>query len=146
MEILKRKIVLVVDDEPVITRTLVTILNKLSNEFVAIGATSAAEALTLVRGVRPDLVLLDVVMPGVTQLEHAIEMRDRWNCKVLLLSGQPSTDGALQQLSQSGCAAFEILPKPIHPTALIEKIRQTLGVALSREPKRNGALGKGSAI
>jgi CheY-like chemotaxis protein len=54
--------ILVVDDEHIITDTMVMILNR---EFLAIGCYSAAEAIGIVRGILPDLVLLDVIMPNV---------------------------------------------------------------------------------
>lgn len=144
---MKRNIVLIVDDEPVITKTLVAILNRLDSEFVAVGSTSVREALTIVRAIRPDLVLLDVAMPGVTGLEHAVEMRDRCGCTVLLLSGQPHADSALQQLSEEGCQPFEILPKPVHPTALLEKIRDMIRAAHSgSRAKTVASSGSGDAL
>src|SRR3954451_19465240 len=88
-----RSPVLVVDDEPVIVETLVLILNKF-DDFIAFGSTNIKEALTIVRGIQPDLVLLDVMMPDVHGIEHAIEMRDKCGCKVLMMSGQ----GAAGQL------------------------------------------------
>ena len=119
-----RSTILVVDDEPVITRTLVLILNNCEGEFTAIGTTQAAEALAILGGIHPDLVLLDAIMPGVKGLELALEIRDELGCKVLMMSGQITTGQLMDGLNASGHEPFEILVKPVHPTALIERIRE----------------------
>jgi DNA-binding response OmpR family regulator len=119
-------LILVVDDEPVITQTLVTILNKFGDEFIAIGSTRIAEALTIVRGIHPDLVLLDAVMPGSTGLDQALEMREKYGCKVLMMSGQIATGELLDKLIRGGHEPLEILAKPVHPMELITKIRELL--------------------
>lgn len=117
-------IILVVDDEPVITRTLVLILNNLKDEFFAIGSTNVNEALKIVEGIRPDLVLLDAIMPGARGLEQALRMRDQLGCKVLMMSGQGATANLLDDSIRGGNEPFEILAKPIHPNDLIAKIRE----------------------
>lgn len=119
-------LILVVDDEPVITQTLVTILNKFGDEFIAIGSTQIAEALAIVRGIHPDLVLLDAVMPGSTGLDQALEMREKYGCKVLMMSGQIATGELLDQVIRGGHAPLEILAKPVHPMELVNKIRELL--------------------
>lgn len=119
-------IILVVDDEPVITQTLVLILNSFSPEFFAIGCTNVAEALTIVQGVHPDLVLLDAIMPGTRGLDHAVQMRDKAGCQILMMSGQGTTATFLDESNQKGNAPFEILAKPIHPSVLIGRIREIL--------------------
>jgi DNA-binding response OmpR family regulator len=103
----------------------VLILNSFGQEFFAIGSINAQEALAIVQGIHPDLVILDAVMPGVQGLEHAIEMRDSFGCKVLMISGQGATASFLED-SRSGHESFEILAKPIHPMTLVEKIREML--------------------
>jgi len=119
-------IILVVDDEPVITRTLVLILNSLRDEFFAIGSTNVNEALKIVEGIRPDLVLLDAIMPGAHGLEQAVRMRDKLGCKVLMMSGQGATANLLEDSVRDGHQPFEILAKPIHPNELIARIRDSL--------------------
>jgi DNA-binding response OmpR family regulator len=119
-------IILVVDDEPLITKTLVLVLNKASQDFLAIGCTCVSEALATVRGVRPDLVILDVIMPGARGLEHALEMREKCGCKMLLMSGETATTSIIEETVKAGNEPFEIVAKPIHPTQLIEKVRKML--------------------
>ena len=123
-------IILVVDDEPIITKTLVLILNNLKDEFFAIGSTSISEALKIVEGIRPDLVLLDVIMPGARGLEQAVRMRDTLGCKVLMMSGQGATANLLEDSVREGNQPFEILAKPIHPNDLVARIRENLNSPL----------------
>lgn len=120
------RVILVVDDEPVITQTLTLVLNRSNQGLFAIESNDLEQALQIVHGIRPDLVLLDVQMPGAENLEHAIEMRDRCRCKVLLMSGQPETAAAIEQSHRAGHHPFEIIAKPIHPSDLINKIHQML--------------------
>lgn len=119
-------VILVVDDEPVITQTLVLILNSFKDEFFAIGTTSVHEALKIVEGIHPDLVLLDAIMPGAHGLDHALQMRDKSGCKILMMSGQGATANYLEETRLSGHEPFEIMAKPIHPNDLVAKIREML--------------------
>jgi len=120
------RIVLVVDDEPTITDTIVLVLNHSNQNIFALGSTDLAQALSIVHGIRPDLVLLDVKMPGAVRLEHAVEMRDKCGCRVLLMSGETTTSEDIDGYLESGGQPFEILAKPIHPTDLIKQIQQML--------------------
>ncbi len=119
-------VILVVDDEPVITQTLVLILNSFRDEFFAVGTTSISDALKIVEGIHPDLVLLDAIMPGAHGLDHALQIRDKSGCKVLMMSGQGATATYLDEAKLQGHEPFEILAKPIHPNDLIAKIREML--------------------
>lgn len=121
-------IILVVDDEPVITQTLVLILNSnsMKGEFFAVGTTSVIDALKIVAGIHPDLVLLDAIMPGARGLDHAVRMRDQWGCNVLMMSGQGATSAYMQESELQGHKPFEILAKPIHPNDLVAKMRGLL--------------------
>ena len=68
------KLVLVVDDEPSITMTTAAILEL--NGFKAVTANDGATALQLAVSLRPDLVLTDVVMPGMNGVQLAIALRE----------------------------------------------------------------------
>jgi DNA-binding response OmpR family regulator len=121
-----RSTILVVDDESVITQTIVLILNRFEDEFLGIGSTNVSEALTIVRAIHPDLVLLDAIMPGTNGLQHAIEMRENYGCNVLIVSGRADTADLLEDLNREGHERFEVLAKPVHPNDLVAKIREML--------------------
>lgn len=120
------RVVFVVDDQPIIADTIALILNKTTDEFIAISCHSAADAILTAEGIRPDLVLLDVRMPGVEGLEHALALRDKLGCRVLLMSGAMETSGLLEALVGGGAEPFTVLAKPIAPPELLDEIRRIL--------------------
>ena len=102
----------VVDDEELIASTLELIL--IHKGFKARAFVDAV----------PDFLLADVMMPGVNGIELAMQMTQLHpTCEVLLFSGQTATNGMLTEAASVG-QHFEILPKPVHPTELLEKIDQ----------------------
>lgn len=113
--------VLVVDDEHLIAETLCAILNE--NGFDAVAAHSGVEAIEAVRRTRPDAVLSDVLMPRMTGVELAIELRKEYpEMKVFLFSGQSATSELMRRAEEDG-HHFELFPKPIHPDELMARLR-----------------------
>ena len=118
--------VFVVDDEVVIAQTLGVILRQ--QGFEAHSFSLPLEALKAARDMAPDLLISDVVMPLLSGIELAIQLREICpNCKVLLFSGQAATVGMLEKARTSG-HNFEVLAKPVHPADLLLKIRTALEV------------------
>lgn len=113
--------VFVVDDEFIIASTLATILQR--NGFDAVSFTDPLEALSAAETQAPDLLITDVVMPGMSGIDLAIAVKKLSpQCKVLLFSGQAATANLLQEARTNG-HDFELLSKPIHPTDLLKKIK-----------------------
>lgn len=112
----------VVDDEELIASTLELIL--IHKGFKARAFVDAVDALCAARSASHDFLLADVMMPGVNGIELAMQMTQLHpTCEVLLFSGQTATNGMLTEAASVG-QHFEILPKPVHPTELLEKIDQ----------------------
>lgn len=121
--------VFVVDDEPVIAGTLVEILRR--DGYDAIPFISAEDAITSAKNLPPDLLLSDVVMPGMSGLKLALHFKQVYpDCRILLLSGQAATLDLLQAARLRGYD-FEILAKPIHPRDLLKRIMD----CVSTEPR-----------
>jgi DNA-binding NtrC family response regulator len=118
----KQPRVFVVDDEDIIASTLAMIL-RLQGGFHARCFTKPLEALESARLECPDLLITDVVMPLLSGIELAIQVREHCpDCKVLLFSGQAATAGMLENARADG-HDFEFLSKPVHPSDLLAKIR-----------------------
>jgi DNA-binding response OmpR family regulator len=118
-----RPIVMVVDDERVIANTLAVILNQQATSMAFYDGESALDA---AHRIAPDLLLADVVMPGMSGVELAIAMKNvAPQCKVLLFSGQATTINLLADARAAG-HNFTLLQKPIHPTDLLARISELL--------------------
>jgi DNA-binding response OmpR family regulator len=116
--------VLIADDEEVIANTLAMILIQAGFETRAVY--SGEEVLEIVRSFRPDMLISDVIMRGITGIETAIEVRAMLpSCKILLFSGQASTANLLEEARAQG-HEFEILSKPVHPSDLLARIRASV--------------------
>lgn len=113
--------VLVVDDERIIADTLAMIL--CNARYDARAAYSGSMAIQMARNFHPDLLITDVVMPGISGIKTAIQMREMFpSCKILLFSGNEATVGLLE-MARLQNREFELLAKPIHPADLIAKLR-----------------------
>jgi len=118
----QKPLVYVVDDETVIAETLAMILRQAGFAAHAfqdpIRALAAAESAS-----PPNLLIADVVMPGMSGIELAIQFQQTYpECKVLLFSGQAATADLLEAARRQGYD-FEVLSKPIHPADLLAKLR-----------------------
>jgi CheY-like chemotaxis protein len=85
-------------------------------------AASADEALAAIEDQAPELVLLDVVMPGVDGWQMLQRMQERHgSIPVIMFSGQVDAQSA-QTAEQAGARGF--VGKPFDPQQLIERAKQ----------------------
>ncbi len=119
-----RRKILIIDDEVTIADTLALIFA--SSGYEARTAYSAEQALEVLEEWRPDLAIIDVVLPGMNGIEFAIFLRASYPaCQFLLFSGQPGTSGLLEDAKSKG-HLFEILAKPLHPTYMLSTVSEML--------------------
>ena len=119
-----RPVVLVVDDESVIADTLAEILSRSGYQAVPVyDGDSALETALLTP---PEMLITDVVLPGMTGIELAITMRRIYpDCKIILFSGQASTADLLASARAEG-HHFTLLNKPLHPQDLLQRVSDNL--------------------
>lgn len=113
--------ILVVDDDPKITRLLqrALALEGYSVETAASGAT----ALEIVRGYDPDLVILDILMPGMDGLEVCRRVRAAGDTPVLLLTAKDEVDDRVHGLDSG---ADDYVVKPFALEELLARVRALL--------------------
>jgi DNA-binding response OmpR family regulator len=113
------KHILIVDDEPGIVKFL-----KLKLEIAGYSVTMAAsgqEALTQIQIKMPDLMLLDIFMPGMDGFEVLQKVRETSKLPVIVLSARSSI--AEQAVS---LGANDFIAKPFNPDDVIKRIEITL--------------------
>ena len=116
--------IMVVDDEETIADTLSLIFA--SNGYEARPAYSAESALEILEQWRPDVAIIDVVLPGMNGIEFAIFLKASYpDVHFLLFSGQPGTGNLLEEAKKKG-HLFEILAKPLHPTFMLATVANML--------------------
>jgi DNA-binding response OmpR family regulator len=116
--------VVIADDEEVIANTLAMIMNQSGFETRAVYSDEGA--LEIVQSFKPDILISDVIMQGITGIETAIKVRGMLpSCKILLFSGQACTANLLEEARAHG-HEFEILTKPVHPTELLARMRSVV--------------------
>ncbi len=116
--------ILIVDDDPGVARSLELIF--LSRAYTVRVAYSAEEAIETIATWQPDVAILDVMLPHINGIELGAAVRANYpNCGVVLVSGHPGTDALLQTAREQG-HSFEILPKPLHPTHILDIVAAML--------------------
>jgi CheY-like chemotaxis protein len=117
----KKRTVLILDDHPSVAETLGLVLS--SSGYDVHSADSVPEAIQSARTMSFDLLVTEVVLDGQSGIDAAIEIRKFLpHCKVLLMSGNTATGELLRRAQESG-QLFDFLPKPIHPTVILEKLK-----------------------
>jgi FixJ family two-component response regulator len=124
--------IFVVDDEKAIAETLAIILEK--SGFIATSFTNPLEALEKAPLKSPGLLLTDVVMPVLSGVDLAVQIKEKCpNCKILLFSGQAETTDFRTAARNQG-HDFPLVAKPIHPTDLILRIRELISTGPAGDP------------
>ncbi len=117
--------VLVADDEPNIVISLEFLMKREGHRVLV--ARDGHEALAMIREHRPDLVLLDVMMPGRSGYEVCQALRADESTaavKVLMLTAKGRDTDVAQGL---GVGADDYMTKPFSTRELAAKVREMLG-------------------
>ena len=113
--------VLVVDDEGIVLESCRKVLGAAGLDVIPVK--SADEALLIIDKERPDLLLIDLKMPGHDGLYLMKELKNRHiKTPAIVMSGY-STD---ETILEANAMAARFLPKPFTPDELVESVRQAL--------------------
>jgi DNA-binding NtrC family response regulator len=129
---MSQPLMLVVDDEPGVRQSLQLVFNKM---YRVIEATSADGAIQKVTDERPDVVLLDIVMPGTDGLDVLKQMKSiHPDCQVIMLT---ALNTARTAFAAKGTGAFDYVTKPFDVEELRLRVEHALEkIQLSREVER----------
>ena len=120
--------ILLADDEEAITSELAPLLQRSGFEVAV--ARDGDEALRLAQTLRPDFIVLDVLMPGLNGREVCRRLRAAGNWTPVLLLTQVGTAGERAMALEEG--ADDYLNKPFDPSELVARIRAVLRRAQAR--------------
>jgi putative two-component system response regulator len=120
----KSRTVLVVDDDEMNRRGLGLLLERA--DYTVLTAANGSDALDIVSAERPDLVLMDVMMPGISGLDACAEIKHRADTRltpVVLISGAQERQTRLDGLE---AGADDFLNKPVDPEELQTRVRSLM--------------------
>ena len=117
--------ILVVDDVPENVRLLDAVLS--SHGYEILQATDGRTALELAATAEPDLVLLDVLMPGIDGYEVCRRLREREETAVLPVIMLTAGDGQ-EKTKAIEAGADDFIPKPFDRDELFTRIRSLLRI------------------
>jgi two-component system alkaline phosphatase synthesis response regulator PhoP len=115
------KRVLVVDDDAK-TVDLVKLYLK-RDGYKVLAADDGAEALKLARESHPDLIVLDLMLPGMDGLEVCRTLREESDVPIIMLTARTTEDDRLTGLN---CGADDYVIKPFSPRELAARVRAVL--------------------
>ena len=123
--------ILIVDDERAIVDSLAEIIESAGYEVAR--AYSGNEALNRISEFCPNVLLSDVLMPEIHGFELALQVKKVCpDCRLILFSGQAATAQLALDYSRTFSRLgyrFQLLPKPLHPEALLKRLEESLSHA-----------------
>jgi len=127
--------ILVVDDEVAIREVLIEFLSE--HGYAAEGAEDGREALEMVKTLKPQVILLDIAMPGMNGIETLKRLRQEGvKAEVIMISGHADHDQALMALD---LGAYDFIQKPLDFRYLE---RTLLAKIVTLEPDSDGRAAK----
>jgi len=114
------RLVLVVDDDEMIRRLVRTVLE--ADDFEVIDAKDGEQALVMIEDKRPEVVVLDVMMPGLNGVDVCRRL-DHDNVKVIILTARDDADLA-EECMAAGADAF--LTKPFSSIQLLDLVEDLM--------------------
>lgn len=131
--------ILVVDDEPKIVQLARDYLEK--SGFQVLTSGDGQQALTITRQERPDLIVLDLMLPGMDGLDVCRAIRRESDVPIIMLTARAEETDQLIGLE---LGADDYITKPFSPRALVARVRallrRTQGNLLQQETVRVGDL------
>ncbi|MGD0785854.1 MAG: response regulator [Sedimentisphaerales bacterium] len=128
---MESKKILIIDDDRV---SLLSISAKLrANGFRTVAAADAIMATTIAKQENPDLIILDINLPGgdgITVMKHMSSINTLSLTPIIIITGTES-ESLKKRALESGAVAF--FQKPFNLNDLMETVQKILGIAVTSE-------------
>jgi len=129
--------ILIVDDQPINIRVLHGVFR---GKFEVLMATNGAQAIAVCRSQRPDIVLLDVVMPDISGHEVCRQLKADPGTKdipVIFVTSQAEVD---EEALGFEIGAVDFISKPVNPVTVLARVRTHLALKLQSDLLRSMAM------
>ena len=128
--------ILVVDDEPTVCKSIRQVLVR--DDCDVDMALSGEEALSKGAGLPYDVIIVDLMMPGLNGMDLLQQLKARYpETRVIMVTGYPTMRNTLQAMQ---LGAMDFLPKPFLPTTLRNLVAKALEAG-EETPEGSGASG-----
>jgi DNA-binding NtrC family response regulator len=115
--------ILIIDDDEMVLQLMQRLL--IEHGFEVLATADGPHGIELYKGHAPELVLLDIALPGMNGLDVLKRIRELdQDAKVIMITGYGSEE-TFQHALRDG--AYDFLRKPVRANALLEKIHTALG-------------------
>jgi two-component system response regulator AdeR len=129
--------ILLVEDEREIAELLAAYLER--GDFEVSRATNVQEAIRAHAQLHPDLVLLDIGLPGGDGLEALVAIRRRTDTPIIMVT---ALDDEVTKLSSLRMGADDYITKPFNPSEVVERVRAVLRRVQGALGRRTLSVGK----
>ena len=113
--------ILIIDDEPWVHEVVRAYLER--DGFIVYGASDGRDGMDLAMTKRPDLVVLDLMLPDLTGEEICRRLRERSDVAILMLTAKSGEDQRIEGLQ---LGADDYLTKPFSPRELVARVKAVL--------------------
>lgn len=140
------KRIAVIDDDPDIVQTVKLTLK--TKDYDVVTAPDGEEGLRLVKREKPDLIILDLMMPKVSGLEVCKRLREDEETRdipIVVLSAIGERTGKPEDFWQNGLGTEDFISKPFEPMALLGRVEYILRRKEYVSSQNSGAEGEGAA-
>jgi DNA-binding response OmpR family regulator/DNA-binding CsgD family transcriptional regulator len=122
----RRSRILVVDDTPANLSLLLDALTEAGHEILV--AESGRSALSLLEHTTPDLVLMDLVMPGMDGVATCQRIKERPECRTVPVLFMTAIDEPAQKLRAFEAGALDYITKPVFPPEVLARVSAHLQI------------------
>ncbi len=122
------KLVMLVDDSDVLRK--ITVFNLKKHGYEVVEATNGEEAIQkLSEGIKPDLMLLDIMMPKMDGFTVLKKLRENDNWKDIPVIVLTAKGGEEDEQTAMSLGATMVMTKPFSPVQLIQEVKKVIGDA-----------------